>query len=321
MRTETVENFGNRGLDEHGSNTRNREVGSNVRRSIAEDYINGRLDIHTHVEFATEKYCALLNRDIEVIPLGDTTSKMSDTEYASEGASGEQQVSMLIRIIQDVQIPEPLPVVVFPRTIARLKLVDDTDYCVRHPFEFTSLFSLVADGVIEDGEFVPFSGSIPLRQDELPDEMVEGTSEVVKHLTDDDIDSVGHGRHILEAADLLSRVIIDITDKGIGFEILDGRQVPAKRLYVLAGPVILNPRPFKRSYDKTLQKTDSRDATRPRNPRANTGRIRDEFGQGGEAGAGITDSPLEEGLTRTSPFSPHGVSTARHIHSGSLEDA
>ena len=238
MGTESVKNFSHRGLNEHRSNYSNREVGSNVGRSIAENYMNGRLNIHTHVEFATEKYCALLNRNIEVMPFGDMPSKCAHTKYAAKSASGEQQVSMLIRIIQDVQVPEPPPVVVWPRTIARLKRIDDTDYCVRHSLEFTTLFSLIADGIVEDREFIPFVGVVALGQNELPYEMVEGTSKVIKHLSNDDIDSIGHGRHLLEAADILSRCVIDIGVKGIGFEVLDGSQVPAKRLDVLAGPVV-----------------------------------------------------------------------------------
>ena len=322
MGTEALENNIDRGLNKQGD-IQYGEVGSNVRRSIAEDYANARLDIHVHIEFATEKYCALLNRDIEIMPTGGTTiEEPGYTKDTTERTPCEQQVSMLIRIIQAMKVPEPLPVVVWPRTIARLKRIDDADYCTRHPLELAPLFSLVTGGVVKDGELISLGRVIPLRQDKLPNKIVEGTSVVVEHLSDDDIDPLGHGRHILEAADLLSRVIIDIADNDIGFEVLDGQQVPFERLDVLSGPGILNQRSIEGSHGKTLRKPKySENPQESRDSCSNTGRVRDELGQGGEADEGITASPPEEELAQTSPDHRLGGYTAKHTRSGSLEDA
>ena len=66
---------------------------------------------------------------------------------------------------------------------------------------------------------------------------------------------------------------------------------------------------------------DSENTKGARDTRAHKGRIREELRQGGEAGEGITDSPPEEGLTRTSPGHRPGGYTAKHIHSGNPEDA
>ena len=65
----------------------------------------------------------------------------------------------------------------------------------------------------------------------------------------------------------------------------------------------------------------SENAKGARDTRAHKGRVRDRLRQGGEASEGITDSPPEEGLTRTLPGQRPGGYTATHTRSGSLEDA
>ena len=67
--------------------------------------------------------------------------------------------------------------------------------------------------------------------------------------------------------------------------------------------------------------SDAEDFQGPRNPGANTGRVRDEFGQGGKASERITGSPPEEELTRTLPDHRLDGCTAKHTRSGNLEDA
>ena len=66
---------------------------------------------------------------------------------------------------------------------------------------------------------------------------------------------------------------------------------------------------------------DSENTKGARNSGADTGGVREEPGQGGEAGERITASPHEEELTRTSPDHRLGGYTATHTRSGSLEDA
>ena len=67
--------------------------------------------------------------------------------------------------------------------------------------------------------------------------------------------------------------------------------------------------------------TGSENPQGPRDPRTHTGRVRGGLGQGSDAGEEITDSPPEEGLTRTSPVHHPGSYSAKHTHSGSPEDA
>jgi hypothetical protein len=63
------------------------------------------------------------------------------------------------------------------------------------------------------------------------------------------------------------------------------------------------------------------DSTRSRDSRADTGRVRDELRQGGEAGERITGSQPKEELSRTSPSHHPDGCTATHTRSGNPEDA
>lgn len=226
-----------------------RDILSDVGWSIAEEYVSARPDVHLHVLFATEKYCAILNRNVEVTPSRNSVSEGTrNKRYLTEVTPSEQQVSVLICIVQDLEIPEVPPVIPWRRTIARLQLINDGSYSVRNSSEFSCFLSLVSGGVFEDGELVQPIRDIPFGQDQLPDQMVEGASEVIEHLPDKNIHTDRHGRHMLEAADLLSRLVIDIAGNDIGFEILEGQKVLAQRLDMLLGPIVLNERTVKGSH-------------------------------------------------------------------------
>jgi hypothetical protein len=198
MRAQATKDYIDRTINQSGD-AQCGEVSPDVGRSIAEDYANARLDIHLHIRFATEEYCAILNRDIEVISSRDSpTEGTRDSQYLTEVSPCEEQVSVLVRIVQDLKIPEIPPVVVWPRTITRLKRIDNGTYCAGHASELAPFFSLVSDGVIEDRELVPVVGNVPCGQDQLPDQMVEGASEVVEHFSKQHFHAGGHGRYALK---------------------------------------------------------------------------------------------------------------------------
>ncbi len=232
------------------------QIGSDIRRSIAKDYLNGRCNLHIHVRFRTEEYCAIFDRDSQEHPLNSIESGVCsrNTQFLTKSASGEQQVSMFIRVTQDLEIPEIPPIVQVPRTVARLKRIYDGNYCVGHPLELTSLVALIFDDVIEDGEFIAGCGLIPLRENELPNKMVEGTPEVVQHLSDTQAEVVGQRWYVAEAVDLLSCCVIDIVDDSIGFEVTEGRQIHAQCLALLCGPVKFSTRTYEGGHNDTLQK-------------------------------------------------------------------
>jgi hypothetical protein len=143
---------------------------------------------------------------------------------------------MFIKVTQDIEMPEIPPIVVRPRAVARLERIYDGNYCVRNPLELTPLLTIVRGDILEDWELVANRGRIPLRQNELPNEMVEGTPEIIEHLPNAQAKVIRHGRHAIEAEDLISRSIVGIFGDNIVFEVTEGRQVPAQCFTLFSGP-------------------------------------------------------------------------------------
>ena len=86
---------------------------------------------------------------------------------------------MLIGVTKLMEIPKIPPVISRRRAVAWLKRIDDGNYCVGNPFELTPLVTVVFTTIDKDWELIAGSGHIPLRQNQLPNKMVEGTSEIV----------------------------------------------------------------------------------------------------------------------------------------------
>jgi hypothetical protein len=181
------------------------QVFSDIGRSIAEQYIDGWTNLHAHVRFHTEEYCAVFDNSIEVPNFRHIGACPNETHLFPEASPSEQKVSMLIRITKLMEVPEILPEIVVPRTVARLKRIYDGNYCVGNSFELTPFLSIVPGNVVINGEFVSDGGDIPLRQNPLPNEMVKGTPEVIQHFANTQAKVFGNGRHIDEAVDLISR--------------------------------------------------------------------------------------------------------------------
>ena len=319
MAFETAETFIYRSEDV-SDNAENGKVLPDVRRSIAEEYLNARCNIHLHVGFGTEEYCANFNIHSEIISSRDTATELSrNRQGLAEGATRDKQVSVLIRVAQNLELPEVPPVVIDSRTVARLKPIHDGAYCVGHPAELSPLLSLIADGVVENRELISGVGGITFGQDKLPDKVVERGAGVVEHLPDKHIEASRHGRNMVEAADLISRLIIDIFGNDIGFEVTEGRDVLAKRLDMFVSPVILSNGTVQRSHYEKLQE-DSEDAQGPRDSDSHERGIRGEPRQGNEASEGITASKPVQVESQTAP-SRHGGYSAKHTHLGSPEDA
>ncbi len=236
MGFQVVENLVNRSSDET-NDVYDGMVFSDSKRSITKEYLNGRVNLHVHVRFEAEEYCAIFDRSIEVPSLGDFSTCPTQVQFLPEASSGEQKVSMLISVTKFMEIPEIPPAVVRQRAVAWLKRIYDGNYCVGHPFELTPLITIVFGDVDKDRELIAECELLPLRQNQLPNKMVEGTPEVVQHFPDTQAEVAGYGRHVSEAVDLISRCVIDIFGDSIEFEVVEGQQISAQSLTLFFGPV------------------------------------------------------------------------------------
>ncbi|MFH1381417.1 MAG: hypothetical protein ABIH70_00800 [Chloroflexota bacterium] len=143
---------------------------------------------------------------------------------------------MLISVAETLEIPEILPEVIIPRTVARLKRIYDGNYCVGNPLELTPLFTLIFDDVVENRKLITDCGLIPLRKNELPNKMVKGTPEIIQHLSDMQTDAIGHRRYAAEAIECISRISFGLFCDNIRFEFAKGHQLHAQYVTLLSGP-------------------------------------------------------------------------------------
>lgn len=325
MRTKAFKNLIYGTMDEF-TNIGNWRVCPDIRRSLAKEYLDSWSTIHLHIGFDSEEYCAILDGNIEVLGVG--SGHMSDIAYEDiipQGTSAQNEVPVFIYVTEDLEIPEILPVVLVPRTIARLKRIDNGDYCVGHPLELNLLRSFVFVDVLEDRELALIGGHVSRRQDKLPNKMVERTSEVVEHFPDEKFNPVGHRRYFSEAIaiDILSRCIINIFGDTIRIDIAEGRQLFLQRLQVLLGPVKFSERTINGRHVKQFRKESegAKDSKgfRNSNPQAQ-GRVRRNRKGGETHQTSSSPPPPEEVASRTAPSHHRGDYTAKHIHSGSLED-
>jgi len=313
MGTELSKDFLN-GVLNKSENIVDHHVSSDFLRGIAEEYLNGRLNIHVHIRFDTEEYCAICDRDREIFSLDGLAVFPRERDSLSKVASREQEVAMLIRVTKSVEIPE----IISTRTLARLKRIDDGDYCVGDPLELTKLLCLIFRGVNEDGEFIPISRLVTSRKNQLPNKMVERTPEVIQHFSDAQTQVFGHGRYVNEAVECISRIRFELFCDTIRFGITQGYQLHAQSLTLFSGPGKFNVGTFEGGHNDTLQK-DSGNSKRTRNSHSHKGRVRTQPQKGSEAEQ-VNAPKSEEVESQTSSDLHLGDCISKHIHSGSLED-
>jgi hypothetical protein len=240
MTTKCLEDSSNCNINEteHISNS---QVLSDGRRTIAEDYLEGRINLHVHIRFHDEEFCAVFDRNSEIGSLRNTIDESPKANLITDNSS-EQKVSMLVEVTQLMEIPQMLTGTV---RNAWLKPINDVNNCIADTLELSPLLTFVFGKTIKDRKLVPFVGSVPCRQDKLPNEMVKGTSVVVKHLSNPQTNVIRHRRNVVEAIDLISRSIINIFGDNIGFEVTEGRDISVQSITLLSGPVEFSHRTFK----------------------------------------------------------------------------
>ncbi len=116
MTTKSVKNLTN-GTSDKLDNIYYGEDLTDIGGSIAEEYIDGRLKLHIHIGFSSEEYCAIFNnRDSQVNSCNSSEFGVCarHTQFLSQRAPSEQQVSMLIYVTKDLEIPKIPPIAQIP---------------------------------------------------------------------------------------------------------------------------------------------------------------------------------------------------------------
>jgi hypothetical protein len=159
MRAKTLKNLVHGNINKL-TNITNGEVSPDIGRSIAKEHLDSRSNIHVHIGFNSEKYYAILDRNIEIGCFGNGT----DCGYADgfpQGASAQNEVPVFIRVTEDLEIPEILPVVIFSRTVARLKHIDNGNYRVGHPLSLLPFFLSYVEISLKIGNSFLWVGVFP----------------------------------------------------------------------------------------------------------------------------------------------------------------
>lgn len=157
MRTKFSEDFfyGTINKAKHISDS---QVLSDRRRTIAEDYLESRINLHLHIGFDDEEYCVVFDRDSEIGCSGDIVEEGTKSNFIIDEPS-KQKVSMLIKVTQLVEFPQVLARTI---TYAGLKFINEINYCGADPLELSRLVTFVFARNSVDRKFVANCGSIPL---------------------------------------------------------------------------------------------------------------------------------------------------------------
>ncbi|HEY32785.1 MAG TPA: hypothetical protein G4O10_06730 [Dehalococcoidia bacterium] len=278
MNLELVKGIDNR-TSYQTTNTTEFEVFSNVGWGIGKKYMDGGTNIHIHIRFDTEEYCAIFDRACEVFDTYSIGACPFHEDFLTENSSGEQKVAMLIGVAEHLEIPEVFQEVILPCVVTRLKRIDNRYYCVGHPLELAPLYSFVFTNSVKDGKLGSTCGFISFGEDELPDKMVKGAPEVVEHLSKSQSDIIGEGRYILEAIECISRINVLLFCDTIYIRVGEGEQLSAQSITFFSGPVQFSKRAFKGGHSDTLQE-NSEDSKGLRDTHTGKGGVRAQSEEG-----------------------------------------
>ena len=284
-------------------------------------------------EWKSNQFCALYYLNIArqgEIPgrktprLGQGKSCAADSRSGRVGGSGgDWDIPVFISVIEGRENGKGIA-----PCLVRLRILDDCLIPFGYVSDVASAVISVSVGVTEDGVVDASAVSGVGLEAQLPEGLFQGGSEIVAGIPDQKGDDIGDSPTDMSIEGIVKaiRLLYEPADEGIRIVVDESleNQIQGLAVSLCSDELQSWAKKFKHvvyfDYERETTK-DAEDTERPRNTHSDTGRVRGELGQGGEAGERITASPPEQGLTRTSPARRLGGCTARHTHSGSLEDA
>ena len=298
--------------------------------SCVENYLSGtnwiELAIEAKIGTRVEHYIAIIENAVEINPSKSRHGREHDSRHMPHSGNG----AMLVSVPHVIYGEERVTVRHIPACV-RLKVLDELDFRavgLSYPGNLLSpsrFGSIRPWFFIEDWELGELGRSMPRTTRKRPRKLVKSGAKIVSELSNEDTESLGRLSVDFEPYDLVRSLVIWLDDKGVGLQRIVSSEVPHNRVQMFLRPLNFEPWPIKWMHEiQYLYEQEKRVSKNPEGSRDSSsyeGRIRGDLGQGGEAGERITDSPPEEELARTSPVHHPGGYTAKHIRSGSPEDA
>lgn len=259
-----------------------------------------------------------------------TASSLSRTETSSAkngNNSYEKDNSMLICVIYGTKHTKRI--VINPiNSFVRLESLNNCPVFGRDPSKVLLDMASISFWGVEDRELkMPATCIIGRKVAQLVDKQIEHRAGIVGEITNDDTQLI-IGRNLLRQSndDIVWRCWIRLDNKGIGFACDEAINYSLDSIEVLLSPAKLQSWPAEwvhmlySTYGRQ-ENGDTKDPTEFRDTRPEAqGRVR-RTRKGGETDqASSSPPPPEEVKSRTAPYHHHGGYTAKHTHSGSLED-
>ena len=326
------------------------------RRVSSEAYMDAECALHIHLRIQTHlivvptDFCAIYIREngghdkvtggYRCCSAGGSPLWLDALMPNERGDYG--RVPVFIHAPKFVKNPQRVRHIVVPSKV-RLQGLDQCQWSVSNfptfgdtgPLTFSTKKKLVTIGV--ERELCALHGLPCFADIKNFNQIIEGGTRLMNHVPNENPESSRWNLlQYSEALDIVSRLGVELLDDVVHVTFGEGMgerlNFTCESVDVFVTP--LNPLlashellcegthglQWKGNVERTT-KTHPENAKGARDSRAHKGRIRGGLRQGGEAGEEITDSPPEEGLTRTSPDHRLGGYTATHTRSGSPEDA
>lgn len=306
----------------------------NIRRSSSEKYREGDLEAHIHFSVGRDGteptyYCAIFNRLALQIGAvyGEHRARVGNISlYASEigDASNQENVAMFVGAVHSMEKPERVI-----RSVIRVLPLNECPSVLPEWFESVPT-THVEFSAQENGEFGLRAIGRRAKKSEVADQVVKSGTNVVHNVSDNQRPVVWDGDK-MNMDIVMSKCRVEVSNSSVGAFFEEPRDFSVQFLQVMictakfefdadeVGHMLYS----KREGQEDDHAKDTEAGIR--NPRANKGRRVQGTGKGGGANQAAqalnSQTPPEEVASQTEHGHPLCGYTAKHTHSGSLEDA
>ena len=281
------------------------------------------LEIFLRLERAGDfcDYACIIQRDIKIPVSGDI--KMVDS-----GRDGNNiDVSMLVNRRKSTENPQRMTPGL--SSVIRLKPIYLLPGLWFEVFGASEKIPVIT--LLEDGEDDTFQNSSVLGclQGQLIGDMVKGRPQIDNNISDSQAVFIQGGLPDVCPEDISRLLRIELSRDTFAVRVKNTPGLSIKHMQMMMRPLSFENGAFEwihalycnRERGQEHDQGQTEDPEGSRDSRPNTGRVHGQPQEGGKAGREVTPQPPEEVTSGTEPDHHLGGYTAKHTHSGSLEDA